>query len=195
MATAAPIAANRANAAHSTGPRTEEGQSRTRGNASRHGLWASAAVMSEEEKSVFNLLLAEYPLATTQGILGFKMATTFFSFAACGKRRLLAARFQPRGTRFQTGRPPMRYQGIADRHIDRNLNDLRKMQKERRWPACSQKPLLILPPRTARRHHLSFRRAQRDATSYPSNQPPAMVRYRPTAACDGKIPANSRLRW
>jgi hypothetical protein len=139
MATPAQIAANQANAAHSTGPRTEEGKARTRGNATRHGLCATAAVMSDEEQSVFNLLhddlLAEYQPATpTEEILVFKMAVNFFSFARA--ENALAARLDCDLDQLDS-KPVallMRYQSTADRHFNRNLNDLRKLQKERRCP-------------------------------------------------------------
>jgi hypothetical protein len=162
MATPAQIAANQANAAHSTGPRTEEGKSKTRGNATRHGLCATTAVMSDEDQGVFQRLhddlLAEYQPATpTEEILVFKMAVNFFSFAHA--ENLLAVRLAVNEREDDSKQVAlmMRYQNSADRHFNRNLNDLRKIQKERRCPdvqpdaitdpsaACSQTPLLILP--------------------------------------------------
>ena len=71
--TAAQLAAHRANAQHSTGPRTEEGKSRSRLNALRHGRWATGLAWSEEslralgedatefERLREDLLLAEGP--------------------------------------------------------------------------------------------------------------------------------------
>ena len=44
------IAANRANAKRSTGPRTERGRSRTRLNATRHGLTGQISVLTEEDR-------------------------------------------------------------------------------------------------------------------------------------------------
>src|SRR5580700_2029926 len=54
------IAANRANAARSTGPRTEEGKARSRLNSLKHGLLAteavSAALEGEPERAAFDHL-------------------------------------------------------------------------------------------------------------------------------------------
>jgi hypothetical protein len=43
------IAANRSNASKSTGPRTEEGKQRSRGNAVRHGLTAEIVIGALED--------------------------------------------------------------------------------------------------------------------------------------------------
>jgi hypothetical protein len=168
MATPAQIAANQANAAHSTGPRTEEGKSKSRANSTRHGLCATAAVLSGEDQTVFNLLhddlLAEYQPATpTEEILVFKMAVNFFSFARA--ENALAERLDAnlQGLDSKQVALLMRYQSTTDRHFNRNLNDLGKIQKERRCPcvqpdattdpsaACSQAPLFILPTNDVQR--------------------------------------------
>lgn len=49
MATAAQIAANRSNAAKSTGPRTTEGKARCRTNALKHGLTAEVCLLPGED--------------------------------------------------------------------------------------------------------------------------------------------------
>ncbi len=53
MATAAQMAANRANAQKSTGPRTVEGKARVAQNAVQHGLLAEQVVIQGEDSGVF----------------------------------------------------------------------------------------------------------------------------------------------
>jgi len=59
MATAAQIDANRLNAQHSTGPKTEEGRARVSQNAIRHGLTAARLVVRDDEKEEFATLRDE----------------------------------------------------------------------------------------------------------------------------------------
>lgn len=56
----AQLAANTANAQHSTGPRTPEGKTRCSQNASKHGLTAREVVIAPGEQPEFDDLLAQY---------------------------------------------------------------------------------------------------------------------------------------
>ncbi len=56
MATANQVAANRRNAAKSTGPRTEHGRARSSRNALKHGLTAEQVVMLGEDPAAFEAL-------------------------------------------------------------------------------------------------------------------------------------------
>jgi hypothetical protein len=54
------LAANAANAQHSTGPRTPEGQARSSQNARTHGLTARDLIVAAGEREEFNELLNDY---------------------------------------------------------------------------------------------------------------------------------------
>jgi hypothetical protein len=54
------LAANAANAQHSTGPRTPEGKTRSSQNASKHGLTARELVIAPGEQEEFEDLLASF---------------------------------------------------------------------------------------------------------------------------------------
>jgi hypothetical protein len=56
----AQLAANTANAQHSTGPRTPEGKTRSSQNASKHGLTAREVIIAPGEQPEFDHLLAQY---------------------------------------------------------------------------------------------------------------------------------------
>ncbi len=59
MASEAQIAANRANAQRSTGPKTEEGKARVAQNGLKHGLCAAEAVLPWEDRAEFEALIAD----------------------------------------------------------------------------------------------------------------------------------------
>ena len=62
MASPAQIAANRANAQKSTGPRSVEGKSASRFNALKHGMDAASIVIPGEDPEVYDSLVAQYLL-------------------------------------------------------------------------------------------------------------------------------------
>jgi hypothetical protein len=60
MASPAQIAANRANAQKSTGPRSVEGKSASRFNALKHGIDAASIVIPGEDPAEYDSLVAQY---------------------------------------------------------------------------------------------------------------------------------------
>jgi hypothetical protein len=56
MSSAAQLAANAANAQHSTGPRTPEGKERSSQNATRHGLTSTRLIVQDDEREEFEEL-------------------------------------------------------------------------------------------------------------------------------------------
>ncbi len=99
------IEANRANAARSTGPRTDAGKAVVSQNAVRHGLRAQRIVIEGESRAAFedfrNRLTAEYaPADTVERLLVDRIAAGFWRLRRTGRieaemfdamRRLLAA--------------------------------------------------------------------------------------------------------
>ncbi len=53
------LAANRANAKKSTGPRTPEGKARSSQNARRHGVTAQTLIMTEEDRKAYHAFFVE----------------------------------------------------------------------------------------------------------------------------------------
>ena len=138
MSTAAQIAANRANAQRSTGPRTDPGKAKTRQNALRHGLCAGIPKMTDESDeqmdSLLDMLREEHePVGATEEILVYKMAEHFFF----GKRAsyLLSEQLDWADKGSENGPRialMLRYHTSSDRGYDKALGELRKVQTERR---------------------------------------------------------------
>ena len=59
MATAAQISANRANARHSTGPRTPAGKAASTRNSTRHGFRSQSVLLPGDDPAEYEALLVE----------------------------------------------------------------------------------------------------------------------------------------
>lgn len=83
MSNNAQILANRNNAIHSTGPRTEAGKSRSSGNAATHGMTSTKVLLPYESEEEYNALrdslIEQYaPANTLEFTLAVVVAETFW---------------------------------------------------------------------------------------------------------------------
>ena len=140
MATQAQIDANRLNAQKSTGPRTPDGKAAIRQNAFRHGFTSSIPVTQREtfEKVEVQPLLAAFveenqPVGINEEVLVYQMAEHFLfqrRASALLTSEIIDADYAEKNT------PEialvLRYHTTAVRGFSKTLNDLRKLQKERK---------------------------------------------------------------
>ena len=104
IASEARIAANRANALKSTGPRTDEGKERSRGNAVKHGLTGAGVALSPEDAALVEARLAGFQqdfrpvteagkdLVRRAAVLSVRLERCVIQEAAALSRRIGAAR-------------------------------------------------------------------------------------------------------
>ncbi len=135
MATDAQIEANRKNAEKSTGPITPEGKASSSKNATRHGFCSNGALLSEESRIEFdeflNALRKEHqPVGSTETVLVYKMAQSAYFTWQTGK--FLSERLDQNDHEHKQLALMLRYYNTSDRAFNRNLTDLRKLQKERK---------------------------------------------------------------
>jgi hypothetical protein len=167
MATPAQVVANQANAKLCTGPRTAEGKAISRKNASRHGLCSTLEGIDFEDQRgqalLADLTEEHQPQGPTEEILVYKMAQQFI---LAERASVFLQKFTDApATSDRAKQLPLflRYYTTADRAFHKNLNELRKLQKERRQletqteigfvsqntsqaPAASQSPAEPGPP-------------------------------------------------
>jgi hypothetical protein len=131
-------ATNRANSAHSTGPRTESGKQRSSLNALSHGLTARTAVLPTEDPDAYQRhiqqILDEYAPATpTETLLVHEIANTAW--------RLSRIPFLEAELLSQDPNPQTQIQQLAklglhgsrlSRQFQKALDQLRDIQEERR---------------------------------------------------------------
>ena len=137
MSTAAQMAANQANAQHSTGPQTSEGKSESSLNNLRHGLLGAFRVLAGEDQDEFDLLLLEFteehqPATITERLLVQRMAQHHWFV-------LRAMLLQNQTFADSPGNDPakqaalyLRYQTAHERAYSRCLADLLKLRTEKR---------------------------------------------------------------
>ncbi len=137
MATPAQIEANRANAQHSTGPKTEAGKARSSLNRLRWGFRGQFRVLPSESQEEFELLLenlrAEHqPQTTVEEMLLLKLAQHFW---LSQRAQRLVDRALDRETEArdpeQTFTLWLRYQTTNDRAFHRCLDQLLKLRAQR----------------------------------------------------------------
>jgi hypothetical protein len=132
MSTMAQITANKKNAQNSTGPRTDEGKSRSSRNNFRHGFTGAFSVLPGENQSDFDHLLeslrAEHQPATpTESLLVDGLAQHYWLKGRA--IRLLSACDQSDAKQIALY---LRYQTTNDRAFHKCLDQLLKLRAEMR---------------------------------------------------------------
>jgi hypothetical protein len=129
--------ANRANAMHSTGPRTDSGKQRSSLNALRHGLTAASAVLPSEDQAAFDAhrrsFFDEYQPATpTETQLVMEIADTSWRL---NRIPSLEAGLLSQNPNPQTLIPMLANLGIQGQRLSRqfqkSLDTLRDIQADR----------------------------------------------------------------
>jgi len=172
MATAAQIAANRANALKSTGPRTPEGKAASSMNALKHGMDAASIVIPGEDPAEYQRIAAEYQhdLGPRSAIEQFQVDTIVRSdwqrrrlrrIEAKLYRALLAEGQTPEEIDVEilrdspTGkllRKTFAQIASLERAHSRALAELRRIRRERAQSAVDDiPPVLEMPPEPANR--------------------------------------------
>jgi hypothetical protein len=126
---------NRANAAHSTGPRSREGKSASSRNSLKHGLASGQLIIPGEDSAQFetllNDLLADHqPANATEQLLLHEMAQSFWLTQRA--IRLQNECFTHDGVDEKRLALFLRYQTTHDRAFHKALNTLIRLQKDRR---------------------------------------------------------------
>jgi hypothetical protein len=139
MATEAQIAANKENAQHSTGARTEEGRETSKMNATRHGLTGHTfSFLHWENPDVYAQLLAalraeHQPQTVTEHILIQQMAQQHWLSQRAMDLFTMETTAHTFDADVQKGANLyLRYQAQHERLFQRALHDLLKLRAERR---------------------------------------------------------------
>jgi hypothetical protein len=134
MMTEAKLAANRANAQKSTGPKTAEGRANSSRNSFKHGLYSKRLVTSREQAAALDALKADLraehqPANQTEEILVNELAEQFWRLR---RARALEARLLD-GDSFIIPHvdAAQRMMSSAERGFHKALSALRQLQKAR----------------------------------------------------------------
>jgi hypothetical protein len=137
------LAANRANAAHSTGPRTPTGKLASSRNSLKHGLASPQLIIPGENRADFDMLLADLlaehqPACPTEELLVHQIAQSWWltQRALRFQNECFAAEDvdEKRLSLF------LRYQTTHERAFHKALNTLMLMKKDRALGFVSQNP-------------------------------------------------------
>jgi hypothetical protein len=178
MTTSAQLTANRINATHSTGPRTAAGKLASSRNSLRHGLTAKGVVIPGEDPAEYDTLRQELhedyaPANTAEATIVDQIAQHTWRLQRV--RRAETAMFERLMKDNDTDRAIAnalndpccqletirRYEVTIERSYHRAIDQLRKLQKERRTlEKDARKPRMVFPmpaaPILATREEIGF---------------------------------------
>ncbi|MBS1828689.1 MAG: hypothetical protein JST93_25510 [Acidobacteria bacterium] len=136
MSSQSQIDANRANAQHSTGPRTESGKATVSQNATRHGLSSKYLPLSEAERPLFEELEADLrqrinPVGALQESIFMELAAGVWKRSVVN--RLLAEATAATESLFEDEpsdrvRKLQRHKADQDRAVNRAMRQLKELQ-------------------------------------------------------------------
>ncbi len=151
MSTAAQMAANQANAQHSTGPKTPQGRAAIAQNNFRHGFTGAFRILPGEKQAEFDMLLLSFrnqhqPSTEFEGTLVEKMAQHFWLAQRALSLQDTCNRATVESSDNSTGSAApvlyknaqnqlalyLRYQTTHDRAFHRALNQLLNLRKQKR---------------------------------------------------------------
>jgi hypothetical protein len=153
---------NRANAAHSTGPRSSEGKSASSRNSLKHGLASGQLIIPGEDPAQFEALLNDLlqdhqPASTTEQMLVHEMAQSWW--LAQRALRLQNECFTLDGVDEKRLALFLRYHTTHERAFHKALNAWMRLQKERRHQKLDE-PAHLSEAKTQNRGFVSQRRRQ-----------------------------------
>jgi hypothetical protein len=134
---------NKANAQHSTGPKTVEGKANSSHNSFKHGLYSKQLVIGSEEAAELDALKADLraqhqPANDTEEILVNEMAEQFWRIR---RARCLEASLLETGDIVLTHLAVIqRMMTSAERGFHKSLTTLRQLQKDRGFVPQTEKP-------------------------------------------------------
>jgi hypothetical protein len=130
----AKLAANRANAEKSTGPKSEEGKARSSRNSFKHGLYSKQLVLPGEDPAALDALKADLraehqPANETEEILVNELAEQYWRLRRA--RRLEAELLSSDDIVLSRFAAVQRMMSSAERGFHKALSTLRQLQKDR----------------------------------------------------------------
>jgi hypothetical protein len=189
MSTTLQIASNRANARHSTGPKTEAGKLASSRNSFRHGLTAKQVVIPGEDPAEYDALRQEFhedyaPANAAESVVVDLIAQ--HSWRLQRVRRAESATFERLMREDDTDAAMAgalvhphgdlekirRYEVTIERSFHRAIEQLRKLQKDRRAEEKESRKLSLVFPNLAA---TDTERSARPAAGFVSQLPAAPV--------------------
>jgi hypothetical protein len=142
MSTAAQIAANQANAQHSTGPATAAGKARSSSNSTKIGLFSASSFVREDEKDLYNQFCEAYyadlaPASSLEETLAREVIQAAWRLRRCTELEATVPGDADVEELERLQNSIDRARATAQRTFQRSLAELRRVQTERVYRAVA----------------------------------------------------------